>query len=467
MRESLNEGNVKIINNEDEKEKENFNLIISDKEKPFNNYYSFKKYSPIYKYASPLRLSLEKGIFFFDTHIKFFSLVKFFLGFIILVIPLLSIIFIVYKDIYDKNKYIFFPFFISVSLVSCSLLIYVVIKLNDSCRRFGILSLSYERIYNLKIIKLILANFFLFWLLFILENFVISFNLLKEKVTQSKDKVITSKKFNEGTYIIRLLFIFLFWDLEKDKNDEYIYKHIGYFEYEDSFFEDFQLAFNKLLIPIISFCACGIIKIFFIKTKRGFLYIILYLVTIVSSFYIYFYDIVKDRLNQKNKEENEEYFKESNYKYMEIIPISIICILLIILNFKICVIDLVHNKYYSYIDKSRNNFVVFLVLASFILNTLGYLLFLFVLFNLYLRKIEPDFSIESFNRFWIMIYLSVFFILLGYAFPFGHYYFKLLYHSTAFECFDHLLKNKFYINFSGNLRKSSGLFQKRKRDKSF
>ena len=51
------------------------------------------------------------------------------------------------------------------------------------------------------------------------------------------------------------------------------------------------------------------------------------------------------------------------------------------LNFKICVIDLVHNKYYSYIDKSRNNFVVFLVLASFILNTLGYLLFLFVLFN--------------------------------------------------------------------------------------
>ena len=72
-----------------------------------------------------------------------------FLGFIFLILPLLSVIYIAYLANSDKNKFIFFPYFVSICLINSSLLIYVIIKLNDSCRMFGILTLSYERIYNL------------------------------------------------------------------------------------------------------------------------------------------------------------------------------------------------------------------------------------------------------------------------------------------------------------------------------
>ena len=338
-------------------------------------------------------------------------------------------------------------------------------KLNDSCRMFGILTLSYERIYNFKIIKFIFSGFFILWLLFICENFVISFNLLKEKVTQSREKEITSKIFNEGSYILRFLFIFLFWDLEKNKKDEYVHDIMGYFEYEESFFKDFHNTFNQLLIPIITFSACGIVKIIFIKTKRGFLYSLLFLVTIFISFYIYFFDIYK--VEQQDEKEKEKYFKESNYKYFEIIPITIIIIILIILNTKFCIVDLFHKKYYSYRSKSKNNLVIFFVVCSFLLITIGYLLFLFIIYKLFLKKIDPNFSINDFNSYWIMIYLSLFFISAGYSFPFGHFYFKLLYHSTAFECFNHLKKNNFYINSSGNLRKNSAFLHKIIDDKSF
>ena len=109
--------------------------------------------------------------------------------------------------------FIFFPYFVSICLINSSLLIYVIIKLNDSCRMFGILTLSYERIYNFKIIKFIFTNLFILWFLFLLENFVIDYNLLKEKVAQSRNREIFSRIFNEGTYSLRLLFIFLFWDL--------------------------------------------------------------------------------------------------------------------------------------------------------------------------------------------------------------------------------------------------------------
>ena len=463
MKESLNNENVKSIDNGEE----NYNLLISSQEQSLKHYYSLNRHSTMKKFPSSLKLNLLKGIYYLDNHIKFFSFLKFFFGFIFLVLPLLFIIYIAYSDISVKNNYIFFPFFISACLIDASLLVFVVMKLNYSCRMFGILSLSYERIYNFKIIKFIFSGFFVIALLFICENFVINFNLLKEKVTQSKEKEITSKIFNEGTYLIRLLFIFLFWDLEKNSNNEYVHNYLGYFEYEDSFFEDFNKAFNKLLIPIMILSACGIVKIIFIKTKRGLLYSLLYLVILFFSSYSYIYDISNDKEEHKN-ETDQEYFRQSNNKYFEIIPITIIIIILIIINTKICIVDLLHKKYYSYKNKSRSYFVVFLVVCSYLFNTFGYLLFLFILYNLYLKKIDYDFSIDSFNRYWIMGYISLLLIFTGYSFPFGHYYFKLLYHSTAFEYYNHYKKNDFYINSSGNLIKGTGLFNKKKRmDKSF
>ena len=127
-----------------------------------------------------------------------------------------------------------------------------------------------------------------------------------------------------------------------------------------------------------------------------------------------------------------------------------------------------HKKYYSYRNKSKNNFVAFLVICSYILNTSGFLLFMYILYNLFFMEITPNFSIKDFNLYWFLIYLSLLLIFTGYAFPFGHYYFKLLYHSTAFDCFDHYIKNNFYINSSGNLKKGSGKnYQRKKKDKSY
>ena len=463
MKDEKNE-NTNLIENDNEKED---SKIIEKDNTPYPKYYySFNRVNTSHKFQKTLKNSLLNGIYYLDEHLNFFSFLKLFFGLIFLVLPLVFIIFIVYSENGEKNKYFFFPYFISVCLIIGSLLVFVVMKISESCRMFGILTLSYERIYNLKIVKFILANFFLLWLLFFCEDFVIKFNLLKEQVSQSKTKELSSKIFNEGTYMIRLLFIFLFWDLGKNNDNEYIYEKLGYFEYETSFFEDFQNTFNKMLIPIITVCIAGIIKIFFIKTKRGFLYFLLYSSALFFFFYIYFYDITKDHSDIK-EEETKEYFKDTNHKYCEIVPLTIIIFILIILNTKICILDLIHKKYYSYKTKANNIFVVFLVLFSYLLNTGGYLLLLYLLYNLFLNKITPDFSLEKFNQYWFFVYLSLLLIFTGYAFPFGHYYFKLIYHSTAFEYFDHFVKNKFYINSSGNLKKTTTMYIKRKMDKSY
>jgi len=464
MKENSESESIKLINDDDSDKKD---MLIMTKENKLNQKrrYSISKQNTNHKFPNYFKLNLLKGINYLDDHLIFYSIIKLIFGLIFLVLPLLLIIFIVNSNYTEKNKFIFFPFFISVGLIISSLFIFATMKLANSCRMFGIFIESYERISIFKIAKFIFVGIILLWFLFICENFVLNYNLMKEKVTQSKTKEITSKIFNEGTYIVRLLFIFLFWDLEKNGND-YVYEKLGYFDYEDTFFRDFQKILRRLFIPIITLSFCGVFKIIFIKTKRGLLYFILYLVTIFISFYISFYDASKDRKKIKyvNK---EEYFKDTNMKYLELIPITLIVLILLIINTKVCIIDLKHKKYYSYNDKSKNTFVFFLTICSYLVNTTGYIIFLYVLYDLFLCKITQDFHIDKYRQSWNFIYLSLFLILVGYAFPLGHYYFKLLFHSTAFESFDHYLKNDFYTNTSGNIKKSSTLYQKRMSQKSF
>ena len=40
-----------------------------------------------------------------------------------------------------------------------------------------------------------------------------------------------------------------------------------------------------------------------------------------------------------------------------------------------------------------------------------------------------------------------------------------MYYPTAYETYDHLLKNNFYINCSGNLRKNFNDYQKKEKEK--
>ncbi len=418
----------------------------------YNKNYHENRYFVNHKNISSFKLKLIKDINFMEKYIKTFTFLKFLLGFILLSIPFIIIIFFIYLDYSERNKYIFFSYFFSISLIMGSLVIILVIKIGDACRTYGILIVSWERKYMFKIMKLISISLFFLWFLFLCEEFVNNFNLLKEKVAQSNSKETSSKKFNEGSYMIRLLFILLFWDTEKNEKGDYSHQKIGYFEYESNFFNDFHTSLKQLLIPIISLCFFYLIKIFFIKTKNEIIYSILLILALFESFYFLFYSPTSEdnsKTEQDNKflqdKEDEEYFKNNKIKYLEIIPLTIIIILLIVLNFKRCIIDLIHNKFYPYHSKKKNNLIFCLVIFSFVINIFGYFIFLFVLYSMYFRTIDEKLSINTYNNFWAMIYISICLILIGYSYPFGNYCFKLMYYPTAYETFGHVLQNKYYI----------------------
>ena len=342
-----------------------------------------------------------------------------------------------------------------------SFTIILVIKLGDACRNYGLFIVSWERINLFKILKLIMTSLFILWFLFLCEEFIINFNVLKEKVAQSNNRESSTRIFNEGTYSIRLLFILFLWDTEKNNNG-YIHDKIGYFEYEGTFFNDFHYSLSRLLIPIVCLCFFYLAKIIFIRTKREILYCILFIMTLFKCFYFL---LNKPEKKESNNEENVEYFRNNKGKYLEIIPTTIIIIIFIVLNFKRCIIDLLHKKFYAYNKKEKNNFIFYTVIISFIFNTLGYLLFLLLLHLMYFKTINADFSIDLYRKYWAMIFISFSLILIGYSFPFGNYCFKLMYYPTAYETYDHLLKSEFYINCSGNLRKDFNYYQQKEKEK--
>ena len=435
--------------------------------------HTLNKYFVNHKNISSFKLKLIKDMNYMEKKVKLFTIIQFLLGFILLAIPLLAILLFIYKDYSERSQYMFFPYFLSLSLIMGSFMIILVIKLGDSCYNYGIFIVSWERIYLFKIMKIITIGLFILWFLFLCEDFEINFNLLREKVAQSNNRERSSKLFSEGTYSLRLLFILLLWDTEKE-NGEYNHKKIGYFEYEDSFFKDFHSSLSKLLVPIISACIFYLVKLFFIKTKREIIYCILFLVILFRCFYFIFSNPSEEEYSKKMNENyefreeektEEEYFKNNIGKYCEIIPISIIIILLILLNFKRCVIDLMHRKFYLFRHKETNLFISSFVMISFVLNTSGYVLFLALLYILYFQTIDSELTIYEYNTYWIIIYVSFGLIFIGYSFPFGHYCFKLVYYPIAYETYDHYLKNGFYVNCSGNLRKSFNYYQKKEKEK--
>ena len=441
--------NQNSLLNEHENDKGKSKRTLSSTIDHIKNFHYFVNH----KNTTPFKLKLIKDIYFMEKYIKTFTFLKFLLGFILLSIPFIIIIFFIYLDYSERNKYIFFPYFLSISIIMGSLLIILVIKIGDVCRTYGILIVSWERKYMFKIIKLISIGLFCLWFLFLCEEFVNNFNLLKEKVAQSNNKENSSKIFNEGSYMIRLLFILLFWDTEKNEKGAYSHQKIGYFEYESNFFNDFHSSLKQLLTPIISLCFFYLIKVFFIKTKNEIIYSILLFLILFESFYFLLYSPTSEddsKIEQDNntflqEEENKEYFKNNKIKYLEIIPLTIIIILFIVLNFKRCIIDLIHQKFYPYHTKSKNNFIFCLVIFSFVINIFGHFIFLFVLYSMYFRTINENLSINTYNNYWAMIYISICLILIGYSYPFGNYCFKLMYYPTAYETFGHVLKNEHYI----------------------
>ena len=82
---------------------------------------------------------------YLDNHFIFTTFLKFFFGIIALFFPLLFIIICSVIDFSEKNNYIFFPCFISLSIILFSLLVLLIIKLGESCEISGLLIYSWER----------------------------------------------------------------------------------------------------------------------------------------------------------------------------------------------------------------------------------------------------------------------------------------------------------------------------------
>ena len=205
---------------------------LSTTDDNIKKYHNLNRYFVNHKNTSEFKLKLLRDIHFMEKKIKRFTFLKFLLGLILLAIPLFIIIYFIVSDYTIMSQYIFFPYFLSLSILMGSFLIILVIKIGDAWRNYGILIVSWERIYIFKIIKLIVTCLFILWFLFLCEEFIINFNLLREKVAQSNTKETSSKLFNEGTYSIRLLFILFLWDVSSyylfvlllsDKN--YFYKN--------------------------------------------------------------------------------------------------------------------------------------------------------------------------------------------------------------------------------------------------
>lgn len=471
MNENTVEKEKNLISNTDDRDKSKNALSTTDDQIIKCN--TFNKYFVNHKNTSPFKLKLVKDIHFIEKYIKTFTLIKFLLGFILLSIPIFIIIYFIYSDYTINSKYIFFPYFVTLSIIMGSFLIVLVIKIGDGCRNYGIFILTWERVNIFRILKLITTCLFILWLLFLGEEFIMNFNVLREKVAQSNNKESSSKVFNQGTYSIKLLFILFLWDTEKDENGYYNHDKIGYFEYEGTFFNDFHDSLSKLLIPIICLCIFYLIKIIFIKTKQEILYFILYIITLFRCFYFLINKPSKDEINNYTNNNNfsdkvyyddGEYFENNKGKYFEIICITIIIIILVLLNIKNCILDLLNKKFYSFRTKRKNKAIFYMVIFSFVLNTLGYFLFLFLLYLMYFKTIKPDLSIDSYRLYWKMIYISLSFILIGYSFPFGDYCFKLIYYPMAYEAYEHILKNEFYISCSGNLRKNFNYYQEKEKN---
>ena len=431
LRNVINKINADINNNINEEE----DLLL--KEKDEDNYEDLF----IEDIPTTFKLNLAKQFIYLDEHYIITTLLKLIFGIITIYLPLLFIILLSVWDFSEKNSYIFFPCFVSLSIILASLLILLVIKIGEGCQINGLLIYTWERKNIFRIINTIIHGIFLLWLLFVSENFIELFNLLKEKVAQSMNDA-SSQVFNKGSYTERILFILFFWDLEKDEYGQYIHKQLEYFEYEDSVFSEFHKYIKKLFMPLVFLGFYNLFKLVFLKQKNQVLSFIINLILVIISFFIMFFPI-KDETSSKTK---FNYFSNVDCKYIELVSYLLIIFILVIKSF-FAHLKLIKKKYIS--RKTKNNkFMSLISIFSFLGNLSGYGLLISVIIFLTFDKIDQNFSIEKYQKYWNMIYMSGCLILIGYAFIFGHYFFNLIYYPVAYEISPHDLKNKFYVNSS-------------------
>ena len=114
-------------------------LIIEDSNDTINNEEKFLGKVLIEGKVNNFKLKLIKRFIYLEEHYILNALIKLVFGIIILFLPFIFIIIFNSIDFSSKYKYIFFPYFISLSVMLGALTILLVIKIGESCQMYIIL----------------------------------------------------------------------------------------------------------------------------------------------------------------------------------------------------------------------------------------------------------------------------------------------------------------------------------------
>ena len=442
----MREMNIKNITNDsnDVNDTNEEELMIEDSNEQINNEEEEKYLGKVLieGKVNNFKLRLIKQFIYLEEHYIISAFIKLIFGIVILILPFLCIIIFNSIDFSDKNKYIFFPYFISLSIILGALTILLVIKIGEGCQMYGIIIYTWERKNIFKIINSIIIGLFLLWIFFVFESFSKSYNILREKVGQTTNKEFSTKLFNKGSYTLRILFILFFWDTDKDQNGKYLHEVLEYFEYEESVLTDFNSYIQYINIPILLLSIYILFKIIFFKDRKKFILLLLNILIAFQSLYLIVYPI-------KNKDNSGEYFSNSNCKYVELIVYVSIIVLLIFGSFKEYIIKFNRRNYFTKKENDKNYIIVIvIIIGSFVINIIGYIFAIVLLFLFVFDKINEHLKIQRYYLYWVFIYLIISFILFGYSFIFGHYCYNLIFYPISYEILPHAIKNQFYTKCS-------------------
>ena len=107
------------------------------------------------------KLRIIKQYNYLEEHYITNIILKLLFGIIILVIPFIYLIVLNITNFTNKNKFFFFPYFISICIVIGSLMILLVIKIGEGCQMYGIIIYTWERKNIFSIINTIIIGLYL------------------------------------------------------------------------------------------------------------------------------------------------------------------------------------------------------------------------------------------------------------------------------------------------------------------
>ena len=319
----------------------------------------------------------------------------------------------------------------------------------------------WELKYILRLINLFFIIIFSLFFFYSIESFYSDISLIKETIEQNSK---SSKIFDKGSYILRYLFIFTFWKTEKDLKGNYIHKKIEYFDYEQSF-DDFREIFNPFFYPFIYLLSYLFCRLIIFKIKYFWLNLCIILCGLFECFYFIFFPIYDSQNITSFKSKQNIYF-EKDYKLIsfEFIPLIILIISFMIYGYIETINKLINKTLYSRKNYKFSVFVLIISVLSFICLLIGYgIILFFIIYSIFFLKVDIDMPIEIFFNFWKLLMISILLISIGNSFPFGNYFFKLLYRSIEYEIYDHPIKKNYYIKTSYNLKDKKAKNKKRKK----